>query len=144
MEPSTPARAGSALDLSRRMDRIESRQDDQGRALAALSGTVERVELNQRHAEELNKLRFDALDASLSLHAGKLDNFMTKIDNILTGVTELPAAREGREMVSDYKIWRQGVDTTLTQTRLWGRIATVLASSGVLGALVAGWIAIHR
>lgn len=130
-------------DTARRLDRIEAKYDDLSGRVDGLAGTVERVELNQKHAEELNRLRFDALDAAQKATHEDLKQFMRRIEGIITGEVQLPSAVEGKALVDDYKRWRGGVDTTLTQTRLLGRIAVILATSGVVSGAIAAWVAIH-
>ena len=78
----SPVRVGSTADLVRRMDRIEQRQERQEAEMGVLSATVARVEINQNHAAELTKLRFDALERSVADVGGTLRTFMGRIEAI--------------------------------------------------------------
>lgn len=120
------------------MDRLEEKHDELARHVAGLTGTVARIELNQGHAAELNKLRFDALDTGLVAVNSKLDAFMARIESIITGETVPATARQGQELVAEYQRWRATVeerfdkhDADQTQTRLtiarWGGGLAVLA-----------------
>ena len=146
----TPPRPGSTVDLSRRMDRMEEKHDDLAREVQGLTATVARVELNQKHAEELNTLRFTALDTAISSVSGKLDGFMARVEGIVSGEIETAQSRTGAGLVEDYREWRAEVDGRLdkyekfeTQGRLLGRIAVLLVTSNVI-AFVAAFAAIVR
>ena len=78
--------------------------------LSSLTTTVSRVEINQAHAEELNKLRFSALDTSVSNLAADLKGFMARIEGMLDGSVQTTAGRQGQELVADYQKWRREVD----------------------------------
>lgn len=144
-EPTTPpARPGSAQDLSRRMDRMEENHANLAREVGTLAGTVARVELNQKHAEELNKLRFDALDTAIKAIDGTLERFMGRINAIVTGEVKLPQAAQGERMVAEYLEWRKGVDTRLDnqdvlngQVKLLGRLALLLVPSNLIAVAAA-------
>lgn len=132
------SRAGSPADVSRRLDRVEQRVDGLEREVASLSGTVGRVEQNQQHQSELNKLRFDSLDTSINGVAATLDRFMVRINGIVSGEIRLPQTEQGEALVKDYQDWRKDVDRDREaqailagQLRLLGRIAIVLATSQV-------------
>lgn len=126
------------------MDRMEQNHEQVTRDLASLTGTVTRVELNQTHADELNKVRFASLDRSVEGVSGKLDAFMSRIEGIITGEIQLPMAREYDERRKDLAAWRDGVDGRLdghdkfeTQARLLGRLAIVLLTTNVISVVVA-------
>lgn len=106
----TPVRAGSTADIVRRMDRIESRQDTMETKVDSLAATVARVETNQTHATELNKLRFDALDSGLRVVKEDLRGFMGRIEGIIAGDVETNQTRQGQALVADYRKWRSEVD----------------------------------
>lgn len=111
LTPAAPTtRVGSNADLARRMDRIEGRQDTMETEVRTLSATVSRVELNQQHATELAKLRFDAIEHGLGQISTEFKSFSTRIEGVLSGEIILPAARQGQELVADYKAWRKEVD----------------------------------
>ena len=118
---------------------MEQRQDSTETEVRTLAATVARVEQNQIHASELNKLRFDSLDLGIKSLAGQLDTFTKRVEGILTGEIETPTGRQGREIVADYKEWRQEVDDDREaqailngQVRLIGRLAVLLVSSNLL------------
>lgn len=114
MGDDTSLRPGSGQDVSRRLDRLEQNHADLSGRVTMLSGAVERVELNQKHAEELNKLRFDALDAGVKTIDSTLERFMSHI-----------------------VAWREGVDSFLAQGKLLGRIVVLLVSSNLIAITAA-------
>lgn len=134
-------RAGTALDLSRRMDRLEEKHDDLARTVASLTSTVTRIEANQTHAAELNKLRFDSLDIGLNAVKHELDGFMARIESIISGETVPASARQGQELVADYQRWRQTVEDRfdrqgLTIARWGGGIAVLVVLINIAAPLV--------
>lgn len=129
--PAAP-RSGSGLDLARRMDRMESRQDSMETALHAQSAVIARVELNQTHSEELNKLRFSAIDTSIANLTGTVGAFITRIEGIITGEVETAQSKQGRDMVADYLSWRTKVDAHMTADES-ERKGFTIALSGVRG-----------
>lgn len=105
----TPApRPGTNADVGRRVDRLESRVDD-------LAATVARVELNQKHSEELNALRHDALKGGLDTLTGTVSQFMGRIEGIIAGDVETNQTRQGQALVADYMKWRGDVDRRLDE-----------------------------
>lgn len=142
-EESAP-RPGSPTDLSRRMDRLEQNHEALVGQVVSLAGTVARVELNQQHAEELNKLRFGALDQAVGSIAEKLDTFMARVEGVITGEVQTAQSRRGQELVADYQQWRAGVEDRLdkhdrfeTQGRLLGRIAVLMVTSNLIAIIAA-------
>lgn len=127
-------RPGSAADLSRRMDALEKNHN-------SLAGTVQLIEQNQRHAEELNKMRFDSLETAVKGVGTDLKGFMARIEGMISGEIDTAQSREGRAILADYKKWREEVDTTLDQVRFLGRLSVLLVSSNVL-AIVAAIVAL--
>lgn len=141
--PASP-RSATLADLGRRIDRLEARHELIEGEVRVLAATVARVEQNQNHAVELNKLRFDALDTGLKSVSAQLVDFMRRIEAIISGETQTPAMRQGEEMVADYRSWRTDVDHQLEaqavmngQVRLLGRIAVLLVSSNILAIAAA-------
>ena len=130
------ARPGSAADLSRRMDRMEQRQEGFDQRLSSLTQSVARVEQNQEHATELNKLRFDALDSGMRAIGAQLSDFIKRIEGIMSGEVQTNQTREGQALVAEYREWRDEVDADRAKLALLGRLAVLLVSSNVL-ALVA-------
>jgi hypothetical protein len=86
--------AGSAADLSRRMDGLEMRQ---------------------AHAEELNKLRFGSLEASVASLASDLKLFMVRIEAVLSGELDTNATRQTRNERAEWQDWRRAVDSDRTR-----------------------------
>jgi ATP phosphoribosyltransferase regulatory subunit HisZ len=105
--------------------------------VASLTGTVARVEQNQTHQAELNKLRFDALDTGLNALRADLTGFMKRIDGMIDGTIETTQTREGRAMVEDYRRWRDGVDEFITTTRTIGNVTRILVGGQALTIIVA-------
>lgn len=143
-EQGATPRPGSTVDLSRRMDRMEEKHDDLAREVAGLTTTVGRVELNQKHAEELNTLRFSALDTAVRTIDTKLEQFMARIEGIITGEIQTAQSKQGAEILGEYQVWRTSVearldkhDTFETQGRLLGRIAVLLFTSNVIAFIAA-------
>jgi hypothetical protein len=137
----TPARPGSGADLSRRMDRIEQRQDGIEAEVRTLADSVSRVALNQTHQSELNKLRFDSLDASINNVGATLERFMARINSIITGEIQLP---QSVSLMTDWRDWREEVDKDRDgqavlngQVRLLGRLAVLLVTSQLAAIIVA-------
>lgn len=81
--------AGSAADLSRRMDGLEMRQ---------------------AHAEELNKLRFGSLEASVAVLSSDLKAFMIRIESVLSGELDTTATRQSAAERAEWQAWRRSVD----------------------------------
>ena len=132
----TPRRASTA-DIVTRIERLEA-------GYAGLAATVERVELNQRHAEDINKLRFDALDMTVKQMGSDLKGFMARIEGILSGEVQTSASREGRELVEEYQAWRKGVDADRQaqavrngRLDLIGKIVVLLATGNIVTAVIA-------
>lgn len=150
-EEPTPARPGTPADLSRRMDRMEAAHETLAKEVGGLTTTIARVEINQTHAEELNKLRFDSVAGSITQVEGKLDRYMaklnefiTRIEKVMTGEIETQQSRQGQAMVVDYQKWRQQTDDRLdnfeilsTQVKFLGKIILVFTGSSVLVTLAA-------
>lgn len=118
---------------------MEKKHDELAKEVVSLTKIVNRVEQNQEHATELNKLRFDALDLGVKSVSGQLTDFIRRIDGVLTGEIETTQTRAGREVIEDYKEWRGEVDHRLDdqdvlngQVRLLGRLAVILIGSNAL------------
>lgn len=92
--PAAPTRVGSNADLARRMDRMETRQDTMESKVTDLTAVVTRVEQNQNHVAELNKLRFDALDTGVKTVDTKVSAFITRMEGLLTGEVQSHATEE--------------------------------------------------
>lgn len=146
----TPTRAGSGVDLAHRMDRIEKRQDSVEDSVRTLTATVTRVAQNQNHAEELSKLRFNALDVAVSGLTAQLGAFITRIEGVITGEIQTAQSRSGAELVADYKRWRASVEERFDaqavmngQVKLLGRIAWALLTTNILSIAAAVWMGIQ-
>ena len=127
---------------------MEQRQDSTETEVRTLAATVARVEQNQLHASELNKLRFDSLDVGLGTVKATLDRFMGRIEGIITGEVRLPA---NEKLMKDYEdreekrdTWQAAVDIRLdkhdtfeTQGRLLARIGVLLVTSNVIAIIAA-------
>jgi hypothetical protein len=83
-----------------RLSRLETKYDE-------LVQTVARVELNQKHAEELNRLRFDALDLNQKTLTTQVSEFIKRIDGLISGETEMPRQRD---LMADWVKWRGEVE----------------------------------
>lgn len=155
-----PARPGSTADLLHRIDRLEQRQDGIERQVSGLATTVDRVEINQKHAEELAVLRFGSLDSAVKAVDATLERFMGRINAIVSGEVRLPQAVAGEELVRDYQAWRSKVDERLgiiytpqqrldiearldrheafeVQGRLLARLGVLLIGGNILGVALA-------
>jgi hypothetical protein len=144
------SRVGSGADLSRRLEKVELNHESLAKEVAGLTSTVNQVELNQRHAEELNKLRFGSLDQAIitlrgevAAVGGDLKGFMSRIEGLITGETELP---QQRALMADWSSWRKDVDEDREgqrvlngQMKLLGRLAVLLVTSNVLTVVGAAY-----
>ena len=92
---------------------MEQNHELLAKEVAGLTGTVARVEINQKHAEELNKLRFDALDQSIKNIDGTLERFMGRVNAIIAGEVKLPREAQAEADRADYLRWRERIDTDL-------------------------------
>ena len=143
-ESTSSARPGTNLDMARRMDRMEAAHEILAREVSGLTTTIGRVELNQQHAEELNKLRFDAGSEAQKQLSTKLDVFIDRIEKIINGEVDTAQARQGQQMVADYLQWRKDVDADRdeaanvhTQLKLLGRIGIIIMSGSTITTLAA-------
>ena len=143
MSDEAASRPGSAVDLSRRMDRLEANHETLAKEVGALTATVGRVEINQQHAEELNRLRFSSLDLSVGNLTSELKGFMQRIEGMISGEIDTNQAREGRELVADYKRWRDDVDADRTRISTIGRLAVILIGGNALALLAALYAVVH-
>lgn len=131
-EEASPARVGSATDTARRLDRTETRLDALESEVRSLSAAISRVEQNQGHAIELNKLRFDAIESGLKSVEAAFMAFVRRIDGMLDGTIETAQARQGRELVEDYQEWRRDVDSDRTKITTIGRVVVFLVGGQAL------------
>ena len=139
--PST--RPGSGADLSRRIERLEHKYDD-------LAATINRVELNQQHGEELNRLRFASLEQAIQASSKDisgvrtdLEGFMARIEGLISGEIQTTATRQGAELVADYQKWRRDVDADRSRLSLLGRLAVLLVTSQLLTVAAAVYALTH-
>lgn len=141
-EMTAATRPGSGPDVSRRLDRMEARQDTIEVKVTDLSAVVSRVELNQKHAEDLAVLRFGALDTAVKSIDGTLERFMGRINAIVSGEVKLPQAAQGEALVADYVAWRKDMDKWRearenSEARQSGIFATFTGAKAVLLTLAA-------
>lgn len=143
-EDEAPVRVGSSVDLARRMDKIEARHETLETEVRNLTVTVGRVETNQAHAEELNKLRFDSQKTSLDTLGAKLDQFIARIDGIISGEVQTAQTRQGQELLAEWTEWRKETSEKLsqhdefqTQGKLLGRIVAFIGIGNVIAIVAA-------
>jgi hypothetical protein len=134
------------------MDRLETAHEALVVQVSGLSTTIARVEQNQTHSEELEKLRWDALnlslnqmDARVQRQTERLTAFIERIDKILSG--EIITARSS-EMLAEYKEWHDSVEerfgeanTLAVQVKLLGRLAMLLVGGSIITTTVAVYVA---
>lgn len=120
-EESVPfPRTGSGADLARRVERLEG-------SVSGLTGAVQAIELNQKHAETVTNLRFNAIDTAVAANTKALSDFMARVEGIITGEIQTAGGRQGAELVADYKTWRTSVekrlpaDDEVDEYRAWRR-----------------------
>jgi hypothetical protein len=106
-------RLGTYADLSRRMDRMDQRQDNVEAQVRDLATTVARVESNMNHSAEVSKLHFESIENGQRLLSSQLTDFVRRTEGIISGEIETAQTRAGREMVTDYIEWRKTVDAEL-------------------------------
>lgn len=116
---------------------MENRQDNMETAIASLAATVSRVETNQQHAEELNKLRFDSLGKSMDNIGGTLSQFIGRIEGIIDGTVETNQTRQAASVMSDYLRWRERVETHIDESEKV-HLAAASRNDGVVFALTGG------
>jgi len=145
------ARPGTTADLSRRMDRMEVSHEVLAKEVAGLTTTIARVELNQNHAEEVNKLRFDSIALGLSTLESKVTTFITRIESIIDGSASTAQSRAGEQMVKDYRLWRDSVevrldeaDTLAIQLRFLSRIIVALTGGSLIATACAVYVAFFK
>lgn len=92
---------------------MEQKHEELAKEVTALTATVGRVEQNQAHATELNKLRFDALDAGIKSFGAQLGDFMKRVEGIISGEVETTGSRQGQAIIADFTGWRKSVDADL-------------------------------
>lgn len=90
---STPPRAGTYADLSRRMDRMENRHEDLVDDVRNLAAVVTRVEQNVNHGAELAKLRFDALEMAMKHGFEEAAAHRERIEAIFSGEVVTPQTK---------------------------------------------------
>ena len=125
-----------------RLSRLEAKYDDLAKQVEGAVHTIARVEQNQTHAEELNKLRFSSLDTAVGGLSMDLKGFMARIDGIMSGEVQTQQTRQSAELVADYQAWRKEVDADRDQQavlngqmKLLGRIAILLTIGGGITTL---------
>lgn len=136
--------------MARRMDKLESNHDSLRQEVSGLKSTVERVELNQKHAEEVNALHFAALNTGLTTMSGKFDAFVTRIDGIIAGEIQTAQSQQGQKILAEYLEWRKSVELEMeesrdfrTQTKTIGNIIKLLVAGNTI-AIIAGVAAILK
>ncbi len=146
MPDSPDAKPGTYVDLARRMDRMESAHESLAKEVGGLTTTIARVEMNQTHAEELGKLRYDSLVDSVNQIKSKMDLFIDRIEKVMSGEATTPQGRAGEKMVEDYLKWRADVDsdredteTLKTQLRFLSRLVVVLTGGSVVTTGIVIW-----
>jgi uncharacterized protein YukE len=156
-DATSAARPGSGVDLSRRIDRLETLHESLAKEVGGLSTTIARVELNQSHAEELHKLRYDSTAQALSQLEGevkqggdRLASFIDRMEKIMSGETATQQGRAGQQLVEDYQSWRKTVEdrfdaaeTLAVQVRLLGRLGMLLVGGSVVTTALAVYAALN-
>ena len=141
-------RPGSSIDLSRRMDRIEARQDTIESKVTDLASVVSRVEQNQTHAREIDELRYKTLNTAIENLGATLNAFMGRVNAIISGEVRLPG---NEALMKEWRDWRDSVNAKLElseakldeqavlngQVRLLGKLAVLLVSGNVLAIIAA-------
>jgi len=133
------------------MDRMEVSHEVLAKEVAGLTTTIARVELNQNHAEEVNKLRFDSIALGLSTLESKVTTFITRIESIIDGSASTAQSRAGEQMVKDYRLWRDSVevrldeaDTLAIQLRFLSRIIVALTGGSLIATACAVYVAFFK
>lgn len=116
---------------------MEQRQDSIETEVRTLAATVARVETNQTHAEELNKLRFESQKTALDQLSTTLTAFIGRIEGIIDGSIETAQSRQAAKMVEDYFAWRRSVDEHVDASNLL-HTAQAARGAGIVFALSGG------
>lgn len=134
----TQPRPGTYADLARRIERMEVKHEDLAKEVAGLTATTGQVVLNQKHAEDINELRFKSLDTAVGLIGTDLKGFMARVEGILSGDIQTASSRQGLAVIEDYNAWRKEVDARLdaSDTREAGRKGVLSALSGAKGIIL--------
>ena len=139
---------------------METKHEELAREVAVQGQTLARVELNQKHAEDMNKVQFGALDTGLKLVNSTLDAFIKRIDGIISGEIETAQTRQGTQMVADYMKWRgeiskavddikdeQAIAKARTSGRVdilsWGKVG-LLTLAPIAAVIVSIFVAVHK
>src|SRR4051812_5309543 len=93
-----------------RLSRLEAKYDELAKQLGSAVATIDRVESNQQHAEELNKLRFTALDTSVGTLSTDLKGFMSRIEGLISGEVRLP---QQERIMAEYLAFKDDTETRL-------------------------------
>ena len=136
-ELDTSPRRGTTASLEVRVARLEAQYDRIDAKVDDLGAVVARVELNQKHSEEVAKLRYDGLDSGLRTLTSKTETFIDRIDKMISG--EVPN-RNAERQLEEWTEWRKTVNQGLgqsgelrTQMRLLGRLAIFLTGGSLIG-----------
>lgn len=103
---------------------MEVRHEDLAKDVATLTATTAQVVQNQKHAEELNELRFKSLDQHVGSLGSDLKGFMNRMEGIMTGDIKTAAARDleeakavaerdGGKIMAEWTEWRRDTDRRL-------------------------------
>lgn len=110
IEDTATGRSGSGPDLARRMDRMESRQDEQAKQIADIRSAVDLVVVNQRHADEINSSRHELLKAAIADVGKEFKDFSARINALISGEIRLP---QQTEMLADWTGFRGKTESRL-------------------------------
>lgn len=113
---------------------MEARQDTTENELRNLTASVIRVEQNQVHATDLNKLRFDALQAGIEQVGSTLTEFVKRMDSLLTGETQ---TTQTRQLMTEYTEFVKEVKDHIKESNAV-HAAAAGRSEGVVFALTGG------
>jgi hypothetical protein len=128
-------RPGTGVDLSRRMDRMEQRQDKMEASLNELQVVTARVESNQKHADEIAGLRHDALKTGLDALGNTVGIFITRIEGIIDGSIQTTQTRQAQEIMAAYVQFRDKTLERLDNVEDHGNVA-LQAQATAAAALV--------
>lgn len=140
----TPRPSISSVDA--RVGRLEEAQGRLEAAQLQQDGVMKLIQLEQTHIREIMTSRFVGLEEQIRSQSSKLDQFMGKMDSLITeGMkqqTELSASPLGRqvdERLQKVESWREISQTFHSEVRGMGKIVTAVLGSSLASFILAAF-----
>jgi len=95
----------TTASIDRRVERLETRQDDMQRS-------IDRIELTQKHSADMNKARFDLLDANVAQATGAITSLKSFLEQAMLDSAKMmgdaSSTPAGRAIVKDIEELQEG------------------------------------